>query len=643
MTDKPSDDKLAADSGQDSSTGGITRRDLLYLGGLTAGALAVPTVLQNLNPTSATTAPRDRYEADVLVVGSGFAGVFAAVEAAKMGQRVVLVDKGTVGWSGMTPWASDSRPFDPELYDRKEWLDNLSTATEWLYNRPWIERFMDESMDIFWTLRGWGTHDCRPFERSTVFRRVLLENNVELVERVMLTKLVQDDSGRIGGAVGFTFDDSSEPSKAVVFQCEGRNPRYRRGVLQGTWFSDLESDVRWRCDGLRCRRLHHRQRISRYPRNAQHLSRSFLQQLDLGAGGNRRVHHGGPAESSGGWDSRCKERWVFTLAVASMRAVAVADRAHQAQGDREAVADQAVRARNRSPGTGPMYEGRGFLKLPDLTIDWGDVPGQDDGHEPPPGHAVGGATFGMGVHKGEGVFSHNDDYSCQADGVEGLYAAGDALGSMMVGTAYPGRGFSSYGSAIQGRRAGRFAAEYASNVAAPQISSSAFDAKIAETWAPREVERGYTPAWVIRTLQNTMSPIHVLYIKSQRRLDGALASIEYLREHVVPKMIARDGHELRVAHEAANMLLNAEMKLRAGMYRKESRGTHFIEEYPARDDRNWLCWVLQRKENGRMVESKYPLPADWGPPQSMAYRERYPRVFPGEDEFLRDNPDWMET
>ncbi len=69
-----------------------------------------------------------------------------------------------------------------------------------------------------------------------------------------------------------------------------------------------------------------------------------------------------------------------------------------------------------------------------------------------------------------------------------------------------------------------------------------------------------------------MSPIHVLYIKSERRLDGALASIEYLREHVVPKMIARDGHELRVAHEAANMLLNAEMKLRAGLYRKESRG-----------------------------------------------------------------------
>ena len=108
--------------------GGISRRDLFYLGGLTAGALAVPTILANVNRYPATPVPSDRYDADVLVVGSGFAGVFAAVEASKLGQRVVLVDKGSVGWSGMSPWASDSRPFDPELYDRKEWLDNLSTA-----------------------------------------------------------------------------------------------------------------------------------------------------------------------------------------------------------------------------------------------------------------------------------------------------------------------------------------------------------------------------------------------------------------------------------------------------------------------------------------------------------------------------------
>lgn len=632
MTDNSSK-KSVAGAERIDSTGGITRRDLFYLGGLTAGALAIPTILTNVNQSPLVPAPADRYDADVLVVGSGFAGVFAAVEAAKLGQQVVLVDKGAVGWSGMSPWASDSRPFDPDLYNRKEWLDNLSTATEWLYNRPWIEMFMDESMDIFWTLRGWGTHDCRPFERSTVFRRVLLENNVELVERVMLTRLVQDNNGRIGGAVGFTFDDSEGPSKSVAFTA--------KAVILATGAGSYKSP------GFPIWGLTFDGDAMAYDAGAYITGKEFND-----THGTRSTY---PAASFDNWNWAQSVRGAFIMVGApNPRAGGLtlqnALRVH-AQGG--------VSARGASgpggPGTGrpgggrrdesaarnrAKYEGRGFLTLPDLTIDWGDVPTQAAGQTAPVGHGVGGATAGMGVHKGEGIFSSNADYSCQADGVEGLYAAGDSLGSMMVGTAYPGRGFSSYGSAIQGRRAGRFAAEYAAGVAASTATESAFEQKISETWAPRTVERGYTPAWVIRTLQNTMSPIHVLYIKSQRRLDGALASIEYLREHVVPKMIARDGHELRQAHEAANMLLNAEMKLRAGLYRTESRGTHFREEYPARDDRNWLCWVLLRQDKGQMVASKHRLPSEWAPPASLPYRDRYPREFPGEDQFLAEHPDW---
>lgn len=632
MSDENTGGPQGADANRKTGTGGISRRDLFYLGGLTAGALAVPTLLTNVTRTTSTRAPRDRYDADVLVVGSGFAGVFAAVEAAQKGLRVVLVDKGTVGWSGMSPWASDSRPFDPELYDRKEWLDNLSTSTEWLYNRPWVERFMDESMEIFWTLRGWGTHDCRPFERSTVFRRVLLENKVELVERVMLTKLVQDDAGRIGGAVGFTFDDTNEPSKAVLFNAKAVILATGAGSYKAPgfpiWSLTFDGDAMAYDAGayITGKEFHdtHGTR-STYP--AASYDNWVWAQAVRGA----YIMVGAPNPLSGGLTL---QRALGVHRNGGVNAGGAGGAGAPGAGPPGGQRAESV-ARNRA-----LYEGRGFLNLPDLTIDWGDVPGQDGDRPPPIGHAVGGATYGMGVHKGEGVFSSDENYSCQADGVEGLYAAGDALGSMMVGTAYPGRGFSSYGSAIQGRRAGKFAAEYVKNMNEVKVAPSAFDAKIAETWAPREVERGYTPAWVIRTLQNTMSPIQVLYIKSQRRLDGALASIEYLREHVVPKMIARDGHELRLAHEASSMLLNAEMKLRAGLYRKESRGTHFIEEYPARDDRNWLCWVLQHQENGRMVESKHPLPPEWGPPESMPYRDRYPRVFPGENEFLRNNPGW---
>lgn len=88
----------------------ISRRDMLYVSGLAVTAFAAPVILTNTNQATSTPVPKDTYSGDILVVGSGFAGVFAAVEAAQAGAKVVLVDKGTVGWSGMSPWASDSRP-----------------------------------------------------------------------------------------------------------------------------------------------------------------------------------------------------------------------------------------------------------------------------------------------------------------------------------------------------------------------------------------------------------------------------------------------------------------------------------------------------------------------------------------------------
>jgi succinate dehydrogenase/fumarate reductase flavoprotein subunit len=99
-------------------------------------------------------------------------------------------------------------------------------------------------------------------------------------------------------------------------------------------------------------------------------------------------------------------------------------------------------------------------------------------------------------------------------------------------------------------------------------------------------------------------------------------------------MIARDGHELRMAHEVKNMLLNAEMKLRSGLYREESRGTHFREDFPARNDKEWHCWVTVQDINGEMVMGKHMLPEAWKPDPSRPYRENYPRVFPGENEYL---------
>jgi succinate dehydrogenase/fumarate reductase flavoprotein subunit len=80
------------------------------------------------------------------------------------------------------------------------------------------------------------------------------------------------------------------------------------------------------------------------------------------------------------------------------------------------------------------------------------------------------------------------------------------------------------------------------------------------------------------------------------------------------------------------MLLNAEMKLRAGLAREESRGTHYREDFPYRDDKNFLIWIKLVHKDGQMEVVKHPIPEKWHPDPDLKYRDKYHAVFPGEDE-----------
>ena len=627
MTDKQEESESVAPRDDSNADGGygMTRHDVFTVGALSAGALAIPAVLRNVGVRSMADAPRGAHAADLVIIGSGFAGVFAALEARKLGQSVIMLDKGTVGWSGLSPWASDSRPFDPSIYDREEWIKNLSINTEWVNDRIWTDIFLDESLQIFYMLRELGAHATKPFERSDVFRDALENANVQLIERTMVTSLLQDGAGKVGGVLGFTYDDSIQPCEAVVvtgkavINCMGAGGYKSPGFPN--WGQTFDGDA-----------------IS-YEAGAAITGKEFHD--------THQTFSNAPAASYDGWTFAQAVTGAYIMAgapdpVTGGLNIDGALRVSQGLVSRDPNAGPAGESPGERGGpAGPppeairneaKYKNKGFLAEDDLTIDWGGPP-----EGPPPGdfdlgHRVGGSTAGMGVHKGEGVF--NSDYTCRADGVAGLFAAGDSLGSMLCGASYPARGFSSYGSAIQGRRAAKFASEYAAITPMPRIDQAHIDAKIAQMWAPRENETGFSPDWATNLLRNTMTPYHILYIKEPRRLEGALASIEYMRQSIIPNMIARDGHELRLAHEAANMTLNAEMKLRAGMFREESRGTHFREDIPARDDDEWHCLVLlQKDDEGGMALSKHMLPEDWKPFPSLTYREAYPRPYPGEDEY----------
>jgi succinate dehydrogenase/fumarate reductase flavoprotein subunit len=243
-------------------------------------------------------------------------------------------------------------------------------------------------------------------------------------------------------------------------------------------------------------------------------------------------------------------------------------------------------------------------------------PGDEPGHKPggpqrkggpPPGMAgtlVGGSSAGMSIHKSEGLVPINE--KCESN-IPGLYAAGDALGSYMAGAIYTQIGSSLAGSAVQGAVAGKAAAEYCSGVSMPVISSAKMAAVKQEILAPLKRKTGYGPAWVTQTLQGIMIPNFILYIKKENLLKAALAYVQELRDHHMPNLRAADLHELRLAFETSNMIVSAEMKLKASLLRKESRCSHFRLDYPEMDTKNWNAWInIYKGSDGSMKFEKQP-------------------------------------
>ncbi len=85
-------------------------------------------------------------DADVLVLGGGPAGTWAALTAAEAGARVVLADKGYVGTSGATaPSNTGAWYLPPDPGRREAVIEQRWPGTLGLADRGWMERVMDVS------------------------------------------------------------------------------------------------------------------------------------------------------------------------------------------------------------------------------------------------------------------------------------------------------------------------------------------------------------------------------------------------------------------------------------------------------------------------------------------------------------------
>jgi len=534
--------------------------------------------------------------ADVLVIGAGAAGLTAAMEAAKHGLRVLVVDKGIAGRSGSTPTSggasavlfpdaptvTEAGPDSPEAY-----FDNLRQNGE-LMNAPRLVRiFVDEAWRRVLDTREQGVEYVRAADgrlrqhrtmghtrpRTTTpiggsrllmsaLRRELLHRGVQVVERTTVTRLLVED-GRVVGVAALNIDSGDYQhyrAKAVVLAGGSATAlfRYQSANFQTT------GDA-W---------------VLGYNAGARLVNTEFMEFTIIPKVGKTILPSSGisPYLAFGGklYD-RDGERILRRYDPERMETTSRATIAY---------AVYAEWAAGRGPVTNDPadFGDAEWAEISDITNRLASV-GLDYRRERfewvPALHTCLG-----------GMVVDADAWT----GVPGLWAAGECtstihganrLSSCAIPDCY-----------VFGYRAGRAAARYARTADSPGPAAPAAVARDRDALRAEFATSGEKPTAVIARVRD-LAWEHLGLSRDAAGLEQGLAEIAALQR--VPIAVG-DTASLVRALDARNLLQAAEFVALAAATRRESRGQHRRTDYPARDDANWVRWVaLQRGPDGVQV------------------------------------------
>ena len=101
---------------------------------------------------------------------------------------------------------------------------------------------------------------------------------------------------------------------------------------------------------------------------------------------------------------------------------------------------------------------------------------------------------------------------------------------------------------------------------------------------------------------------YLYVIRNGEGLKQAINEIERIRNEDLPRLQAADIKKFNLEWvdgiEVGMMLDVAEMVARSALFRSESRGCHYREDFPEMDNKNWLYHTLLNKDAGGMNLSK---------------------------------------
>jgi succinate dehydrogenase / fumarate reductase flavoprotein subunit len=236
-------------------------------------------------------------------------------------------------------------------------------------------------------------------------------------------------------------------------------------------------------------------------------------------------------------------------------------------------------------------------KLPDITEFARTYLGVEPYTEPVPVYPT--------AHYAMGGIPTNVETEVLADNeriVRGLYAAGEVACVSVHGANRLGTN-SLLDINVFGRRAGLAAAEYAREAAFLPLPEAPDLPVEAELTRLRDGDGGERVAAIRAELQVTMD-VNAQVYRTEASLKQALSDLSTLRSRFENVTVQDKGQryntDLLEAVELGFLLELAEVLVVGALARQESRGGHFREDYPTRDDERFMRHTMAyRTETGR--------------------------------------------
>ncbi|BBI35914.1 FAD-binding protein [Cohnella abietis] len=495
-------------------------------------------------------------EADVLVIGGGPAGAWAAIAATNAGAKVILADKGYCGSTGATAASGTSVLYvPPDPQKRQEAITGREKLAGYLADSKWTERVIEQTYTNMNLLDQWGF----PFqvdefgqsfrgrlsgpEYMRLMRKHVKKARVKILDHSPALELHADSQG-VSGASGvhtITGEAWQVRANAVIIAtggCAFLSKSLGCNVLTGDGYL-MAAEAGAEMSGMEFS-------------NAYSISPAFASVTKSAyyTWATFYYEDGTEIEGAGGKFGR------------SQVARALIDQPVYARLDK-ATPEMQQWMRKAQPAFFLPFNRKGidpFTQMFPITL------------------RLEATVRGTG-----GIRITGED--C-ATSVSGLYAAGDAATRELICGAFTGGGSHNSAWAISsGQWSGESAAKYALNISRSGATRQGEGLSVTpfKQNEKRTAIESLVPE-LVRTVQDQVFPLDRNWFRSEVKLKQSLTLLDQtwkaLREGI---QLSTDPAQLVKAREAASMIATARWMYTAGLARTETRGMHRRDEFPNLD------------------------------------------------------------